>query len=403
MLVSSSQSSLVITPTPEHRLEELIFLPLSNISFSTPVAHSISFLHGGSLSSMDVEGILNSGIVERLCARIESESSEVDLFQTLVVLDRFCCGLSEVIETEKSKTTDQGSSDDADLFSFTHRCELTLVRIEKAVLDLVKRVSGQRTADEKTLEVQEAIRGMIARYFRSSIPSATKEMGEMEELTKMNVELIEEGRQRREEQKRKAERKRKKEEEERKMKTERAAAIEVFHQDKFTLSGNVFTKRVSDWSSLFSLSFGPAVVRMTFLIRNWVSYNYFVGLIASDMVGKAAQTQGFFSRLERAASWHLYPSYQCASQNGKTFHKGSACKAVADGQRVVLEADGREGKRTLKLSQDGETQPVFFTNIPVPFRFGIQIFTSGASVEFVSTEVLGEASMVGGSLEVVMD
>ncbi|KAK2944179.1 hypothetical protein BLNAU_20926 [Blattamonas nauphoetae] len=73
------------------------------------------------------------------------------------------------------------------------------------------------------------------------------------------------------------------------------------------------------------------------------------------------------------------------------------------GQRVVMEADGREGKRTLKLSQDGETQPVFFSNIPVPFRFIVHPYDGGNSVEIVSTEVLREPSMVGGNSKVVMD
>ncbi|KAK2944593.1 hypothetical protein BLNAU_20500 [Blattamonas nauphoetae] len=45
-----------------------------------------------------------------------------------------------------------------------------------------------------------------------------------------------------------------------------ADAIEVFTRVKFTLSGNVFTKSVTEYSSLFSLSFGPVVVRITFVI-----------------------------------------------------------------------------------------------------------------------------------------
>ncbi|KAK2944592.1 hypothetical protein BLNAU_20499 [Blattamonas nauphoetae] len=107
------------------------------------------------------------------------------------------------------------------------------------------------------------------------------------------------------------------------------------------------------------------------MIRNRFNSIFQVGLIATDMVEQATPTQ--------------------------------ACKAVAAGQRVVMEADGREGKRTLKLSQDGETQPVFFSNIPVPFRFVIQMYFTRNSVEIVSSEVLQEASMVGGSVEVVMD
>ncbi|KAK2954787.1 hypothetical protein BLNAU_10272 [Blattamonas nauphoetae] len=409
-----------------------------------------------------VEGVLSSGIVERLCTRIESESSEVDLLPTLLVLDRLCCGLSEVIETEKSKSTDKENSNEADLFSLTRRCGFALARIEEAVLIVEKRVGGQRNADKKTLEVQEKIGGMIVRHFRSSIQSSEKEIGtividlaavrremdeqmkhmetererlrqeretvkesarkaeeerqrefarkmrEMEEMKKMNEELIEEGRQRREEKKREEERKReaerkRKEEEERKRNVKGAAAIEVFTQDNFTISGNVFTKSVQRWSALISISFGPVIARITFVIRKWGHSGFLLGLIANDMVEQVAQKTDYFSNLQRAASWHTYPRYKCAYHRGTQLHKDTACKAGADGQRVVMEADGREGKRTLKLSQDGQTQPVFFTNIPVPFRFVVQLWDTGSSVEIVSTEVLREPSMVGGTIAVPMD
>ncbi|KAK2952667.1 hypothetical protein BLNAU_12316 [Blattamonas nauphoetae] len=74
-----------------------------------------------------------------------------------------------------------------------------------------------------------------------------------------------------------------------------------------------------------------------------------------------------------------------------------------EGQRVVLEADGREGKRTLKLSQDGETQPVIFTNIPVPFRFAVYIVQKNDAFEIESAEVVSSPQMVGGTIAVVMD
>ncbi|KAK2946805.1 hypothetical protein BLNAU_18263 [Blattamonas nauphoetae] len=380
----------------------------------------------------------------------ESESESVDVVETLVVLDGLCCGLSEVIESEKSKSTDQDNSNETDLFSLTRRCGFALARIEKAVLDVEKRVGGQRNADTKTKEVQHQVGGMIVRHFRSSIQSPpekeigsigidlaalrremeaerekeketarkaeeerqrefSRKMREMEEMKRMNEKWIEEGRQREEEKKREEERqreeerKRNEEEERRRMKKEGAAAIELFARNKFTLSGNVFTKTFSDLSSLFSLSFGPVVVRFTFVIKKWVTNNFQLGLISTDLVEQAKQIQNFFSSLKRAASWELYPSHRYAHQNCLQSHAGSACKAGASGQRVVLEADGREGKRTLKLSQDGETQPVFFSNIPVPFRFAIQMWATNASVEIVSTEVLREPSMVGGSLEVVLD
>ncbi|KAK2944583.1 hypothetical protein BLNAU_20490 [Blattamonas nauphoetae] len=284
--------------------------------------------------------------------------------------------------------------------------EIGEIGIDLAAVRREMEAEREKERNEREKEKEE-----FARKSREMESEREKMKREMEEMKRMNEGLIEKGRQQEEKEKekkrrREQERKRKKEEENEREKArkEGAAAIEVFSRDKFTLSGHIFTKSVTDYSYLFSLSFGPVVVRITFVITNCGSDNFHVGLIATDMIEQAvSQTLGWFSDLKKAAGWYLHPEYRCSRQNGKKSHIGSACKAGAVGQRVVLEADGREGKRTLKLSQDGETQPVFFSNIPVPFRFAIQIYESGCSVEIASSEVLKEASMVGGSLEVVMD
>ncbi|KAK2949860.1 hypothetical protein BLNAU_15255 [Blattamonas nauphoetae] len=438
---------------------------------------SLFLLCGGNLSLVEAEGVLSSGIFERLCTRIESESSELDVLPTLLVLDRLCCGLNEVIETKNSKPTDQDTSTEADLFSLTRRCEFALARIETAVLVVKKNVGGQRNPDKKTKEVQKEVGGMLVRHFQSSIQSSKKEIGEigidfaavrremeterekerremeekmrkieverdkdrkerekekrememrekeremavkkaeeerqrefsrkmreMEEMKRMNEELIEEGRQRREEKKREAERKRKEEEERRRNVKEGAVTIEVFARDKFTVARNVIKTTEGGNYHILSHSFGAVVVRITFIIRA-IGSEFDLGLISADLTEKAKTGPTWFMDMKGGAGWACHSSFHYSRQNGQTSHKGTACKVGAVGQRVVLEADGREGKRTLKLSQDGETQPAFFSNIPVPFRFVVLPYFTGNSVEIVSSEVLKEASMVGGRLEVVM-
>ncbi|KAK2942893.1 hypothetical protein BLNAU_22189 [Blattamonas nauphoetae] len=227
-------------------------------------------------------------------------------------------------------------------------------------------------------------------------------MREIEEMKRMNEKWIEEGRQREKEKKREEERKRIEEERRRNVK-EGATAIEVFQQDNFTLTGNVFTKTGGNTNHhLLSHSFGAVVVRITCIIR-MIDAEFDFGLISTHRTEPAKTAQKWFGNMKGGAGWVLRQSHRSVFQNGKESHKGSACKAGAVGQRVVMEVDGREGKRTLKLSQDGETQPVFFSNIPVPFRFAIFLLNHTCSVEIVSSEVLNEATMVGGSLEVVMD
>ncbi|KAK2952644.1 hypothetical protein BLNAU_12472 [Blattamonas nauphoetae] len=503
MFANPTQTILPTTPTPDHTFDGLALLSSvivvmvtsvsegrqrlrsdlipsllalsshADSSLSTPATHSIGLLCGGNFSSMEVEGVLSSGIVERLCTRIESESSDVDLLPTLLVLDRLLCRLSDVIEAEKLNTTASKLDQKVNPDSLPRLCGDALARIEKAVLAVKKSVEGQRTPDKKTQEVQKEVGGMILRHFSSSMPSPSrkdidaigiespaarreneaerekekeefvrkmremeaerdKEKREMEEMKKTNERLIEKGRQQEEkekqekvrdeerkreetktkeeerkrevERKREDERKKKEEEEEEKRRNvkEGAAAIEVFTQEKYAVAGNVFTKSVKGTYHLLSHSFGHTVVRITLIIRA-IQSNYYFGIISTGLTEKAIAGKMWFLNEKGGAGWNCLASVRKSKQNNKDAHKGSACKAGAVGQRVVLEADGREGKRTLKLSQDGETQPVFFSNIPVPFRFLVWAYADNDAVEIVSTEVLKEASMVGGTLEVVVD
>ncbi|KAK2953808.1 hypothetical protein BLNAU_11211 [Blattamonas nauphoetae] len=394
----------------------------SDSSLSTPATRSLGLLCGGSLSCVEVEGVLSSGIVERLCTRIESgsedesESGSVDVLATLVVLDQLCSGLRSHIDNEhRSESTDQKNEEwKEDSFSLTRRCGFALARIEKAVLTLGHSL-GRQSADERTRQFQEKVGGVILRHFSSSVQSPSeKEIGSIGiDLAAVRREMDDKMRQMEaEREKEKAEFSRKmremeemkrEEEERRRNAKEGAAAIEVFQQDKFTLAGNVFTNtESSSYHHLLSHSFGADVVRITVIIRT-INGSLYYGLISTDLTEQAKTAQSWFMNMKGGAGWNCHSNYRYSEQNGNSSHKGSACKTGAAGQRVVMEADGREGKRTLKLSQDGETQPVFFSNIPVPFRFVVHPYVKGNSVEIVSTEVLGEASMVGGSLEVVMD
>ncbi|KAK2958200.1 hypothetical protein BLNAU_6904 [Blattamonas nauphoetae] len=398
-------------------------------SLSTPAAHSIGLLCGGSLSRMEVEGVLSSGIVERLCTRLEFENKSVDLHPTLLILDRLCSGLKKIISSHSQSSQSapsilRGTQEQnetfsvSDRFSLVSRCGFALSRIEKAVVSFGRSLEDVED-DEKARNLQDRVGGIVFRYFSSSIPSPPqKDIGEigidlaavrremdetmrqMEEMRKMNEHLIEKGRQ--QEEKEKEKRKRKEEEERKSLFREGAAAIEVFQQDKFTLVGNVFTSKQSQNFHLLSQSFGAVVARITFIIRV-IHGEFDFGLISTDQTEQAKTAKNVFWCFKGGAGWLAHSSHQLVYQNGNLSHKATACKKGEVGQRVVMEADGREGKRTLRMSQDGETQPVFFSNIPVPFRFVVHPYLTGNSVEIVSSEVLREAEMTGGSLEVVMD
>ncbi|KAK2950557.1 putative Calcium/calmodulin-dependent protein kinase type II alpha chain [Blattamonas nauphoetae] len=180
-----------------------------------------------------------------------------------------------------------------------------------------------------------------------------------------------------------------------------AAAIELFDQIKWKVSGNVFTRSKGSYASLVSFEFGAVVVRLSLTIRKGPSNTFTLGIISSSLSNETISRH--FPNLKGGAGWDLYPNWRYAKQNRIETNRGSACVRGREGQRVVMEADGREGKRTLKLSQDGKTQPVFFPNIPVPFRFGVCIFLENDGVEMESVEVVSSPQMVGGTIPVQMD
>ncbi|KAK2943085.1 putative Calcium/calmodulin-dependent protein kinase type II delta chain [Blattamonas nauphoetae] len=179
-----------------------------------------------------------------------------------------------------------------------------------------------------------------------------------------------------------------------------AAAIELFHKDEWIVSGDVFTKATLHQASLVSFEFGAVVARLSLTIRNGLHVSITVGIISPSQTNEALTR--YFPCLKGGAGWNLYNGHRVATQNQKMTNNGSACLGGRVGQRVVLEADGRDG-RTLKLSQDGETQPVFFTNIPVPFRFAVFTCHYFDAVEIESVNVVSEPQMVGGTIAVPMD
>ncbi|KAK2963926.1 hypothetical protein BLNAU_1003 [Blattamonas nauphoetae] len=157
-----------------------------------------------------------------------------------------------------------------------------------------------------------------------------------------------------------------------------AAAIEWFPADGYTLSGSVFTRTGGSNPTLLSSEFGQVVL-------------------------DKAKSGTLFSYLSDGGGWDMHAGCQYQRYKKNRFNDGSACAGGKVGQRVVLEADGRDGKRTLRLSQDGQTQPSFFSHIPVPFRFALYLEGSTDAISIESVEAVKEPTLIGGTMEVRMD
>ncbi|KAK2959528.1 hypothetical protein BLNAU_5577 [Blattamonas nauphoetae] len=437
-----------------------------------------------SMSGGDVEGVLNSGVVEGLCKQSSMIVSCGDGIgsgnglSVLKSLDSFCMGLKSFLRNEEqskktteTKKNERKKEESESRYSVVNRSRAALSEIEWTLRSMIVEIGREEERggdDKERSEVSNWIGGMLIRHFPSSfVGLGEKKEGvigvdigrlrlemeenekrremerrkererikaerkqEKEELKRKEEEIEAERRKEKEESARKEEERRKeferqmaelqaereanqhlikeglekrkeKEEEERKRKSKVGApAIELFPQSNYTLCGNTFTNKRGNGGCLVSFEFGAAVARLSLIIGT-VSSNYIIGIISSALAANA-QTTAFNDLKRGAGGWDLHPSSPRTWLNGNPANERAACQAGAAGQRVVIEADGREGRRTVRMSQEGQTQPAFFTNIPVPFRFAVCLYWKNDSVTIESVEVVKEASMVGGTIPVQM-
>ncbi|KAK2952659.1 hypothetical protein BLNAU_12308 [Blattamonas nauphoetae] len=342
-------------------------------------------------------------------------------------LDALCTGLSDFISSEKEKKVkaNQPVSEqpegvlekDESEFSLLSRSSSAVSLIEATLGEMWTELQRHRQSsefDQQRKALRKEVAGVLMEHFPHSFtprrekPEGVigldigKERQKVEEQLQMKMREMEAEMQILKDQLKRTEiTQRWVELEQERQSKFGASAIELFDRSKWTVAGNVVTTQLSTWSSLASFEFGAVVARLSLTIRKGSNSNFVVGIISSYL-SKFLSTNSF-PLLKGGAGWNLNPTCLYAMQNKKDTNRGSACLEGIEGQKVVLEADGREGKRTLKLSQDGETQPVFFTNIPVPFRFAVFIWKQDDSVEIESIKVVSEPQMVGGTNPVEMD
>ncbi|KAK2958169.1 hypothetical protein BLNAU_6873 [Blattamonas nauphoetae] len=410
------------------------------------------------MSGGDVEGVLNSGVVEGLCKQSSMIVSCGDGIgsgnglSVLKSLDSLCMGLKSFLrnEAQSKKTTEtkkneRKKEESESRFSVVNRSRAALSEIEWTLRSMIVEIGREEERggdDEGRSEIGKLVGWMLIRHFPSSfvglgekkegvigmdIGRLRLEMEENEKLREMARRKEKEEIARKEEERRKeferqmaelqAEReanqhlikeglerrkKEKNEDEERKRQSKVGPkAIELFNRSYYTLSGSKFTKQVNDGGCLVSFEFGAVVARLSLIVGCVPRSLYIVGIISSAIAANAQFTR--LSQLQGGAGgWDLWPSERLTFLNAHSTNRNQACLAGAAGQRVVIEADGREGRRTVRMSQDGQTQPSCFTNIPVPFRFAVYIHYSNDSVTIESVEVVKKTQLVGETIPVQM-
>ncbi|KAK2954492.1 hypothetical protein BLNAU_10512 [Blattamonas nauphoetae] len=409
------------------------------------------------MSGGDVEGVLNSGVVEGLCKQSSMIVSSGDGIgsgsgiSVLKSLDSLCMGLKSFLRNEEqskktteTKKNERKKEESESRFSVVNRSRAALSEIEWTLRSRIVEIGRQEERggdDERRSEISEKIGGILIRHFPSSfVGLGEKKEGvirmdigrlrqEMEENDKRHEmerkkekEVIkEERRKEREELTRKEAEIARREEERRKEMSEgrnlndrwpicKRKEMRTNSSSKKAWKGRKRKmknrNRKEDDKAKWVLPPSNSSLKQTTLTLETSSPNkpmkvVDVSIISSTLAANA-QTAPLPSLTGGAGGWDLYPRGRWTWLNRNNTNQKQACAAGAAGQRVVIEADGREGRRTVRMSQDGQTQPTFFTNIPVPFRFAVYIQCPNDSVTIESVEVVKDAQMVGGTIPVQM-
>ncbi|KAK2961584.1 hypothetical protein BLNAU_3382 [Blattamonas nauphoetae] len=177
-----------------------------------------------------------------------------------------------------------------------------------------------------------------------------------------------------------------------------ADAIEIFDEDFIIKTGNTFTLRQRPENeetnfipkTLFSPLISSDVAQISFTFTH--SFNgYRYGAVSPHLVDTG--TQAFFWKETRGrAFWGLnYSPPAPAQANGAPLRRYT--------KEIVLEADCRVGRRTLKLLVDGKVNSDFYVNLSLPFRFAITLHHPSVSVTIHSLSFSERPTLKGGKNE----
>ncbi|KAK2942693.1 hypothetical protein BLNAU_22390 [Blattamonas nauphoetae] len=174
------------------------------------------------------------------------------------------------------------------------------------------------------------------------------------------------------------------------------AAIEIIDDDKH--KGSLPLSVTVSSRTIFSFVFSGCVVQFVFRITS-IEDSVEVGVVSDTFV--RGSRSGYLSNQKGACGFDLCDHTLYVGQNSK--QSGSLSMGGSVGDVIVLEADGRRWKRSLKLSINGAVEDLFFVNIPLRFRFAVHSWDGSDIVEMIGTRVLPEPLLVGGSRAIRMD
>ncbi|KAK2950614.1 hypothetical protein BLNAU_14420 [Blattamonas nauphoetae] len=176
-----------------------------------------------------------------------------------------------------------------------------------------------------------------------------------------------------------------------------ADAIELFDEDFFIKTVNTFTLRERPENeqtnfipkTLFSPIISSDVAQLSFNINHTYS-GYFIGAVSAHHVDTGTQHDRW-NEDHGIATWGQDYTPPAPAQ------ANAAPPPQRQTIQVVLEADCRERRRTVKLFNDGEVNTTFYLNLSLPFRFAITLCHPSVSVTTHSLTFTTKPTLKGGT------
>ncbi|KAK2955072.1 hypothetical protein BLNAU_10003 [Blattamonas nauphoetae] len=174
-----------------------------------------------------------------------------------------------------------------------------------------------------------------------------------------------------------------------------ADAVEIFDEDFIIKTGNTFTRRQRPENektnfipkTLFSPLISSDVAQLSFSITH-SNNGLFYGAVSAHLVDMGTKTGIWAEELCRGAWGHEYKPSAVLQANGAPPRRYT--------QQIVLEADCRIGRRTLKVLEDGEVNPTIYVNLSLPFRFVIILLHPDVSITIKSLTFTAKPTLKGG-------
>ncbi|KAK2959006.1 hypothetical protein BLNAU_6022 [Blattamonas nauphoetae] len=176
-----------------------------------------------------------------------------------------------------------------------------------------------------------------------------------------------------------------------------ADAIELFDEDFIIKTGNTFTLRQRPENeqtnfipkTLFSPIISSDVAQLSFTITHSY-FGYFIGVVSPHLVDFGTQDD-VFDEEHGTATWGEDYTPPAPAQ-------ANAAPPLQQIQQLVIEADCRERRQTLKTLENGKVNPGFYSDLSLPFRFAITLRHPSVSVTIHSLSFTAKPTLKGGAM-----